>query len=66
MLNEVIDLREVRAQMADQSTQSLGSSFARRGSEDELEIISLKEVMRQRDKYYSACLVQQQTMLQVS
>jgi hypothetical protein len=46
MLNGVIDSREVRAQKAAQSSQSSGSSSIRRHSEDELEIIRLKEAMR--------------------
>jgi hypothetical protein len=46
MLNGVIDLREVRAQKATQSTWSSGSSSVHRRSEDELEIIRLKEEMR--------------------
>jgi hypothetical protein len=58
MLNGVIDLREVRAQKAAQPSQSLGSSSTRRRLEDEHEIFRLKDAMRQRDEYYSACLAQ--------
>jgi hypothetical protein len=47
MLNRVIDSRDVRAQNAAQSSQSLGSSSIRHYSKDELEIIRLKEAMRQ-------------------
>jgi hypothetical protein len=42
MINRVIDSRVVRAQKA----QSSGSSSIHRRSEDELEIIRLKEAMR--------------------
>jgi hypothetical protein len=47
MLNELIDSREVRSQKAAQLSQSSRSSSVRRHSEDELEIIRLKEAMRQ-------------------
>jgi hypothetical protein len=47
MLNEVIDSMKVRAQKVAQLTQSSGSSSVRRRSEDELEIIRLKETMMQ-------------------
>jgi hypothetical protein len=63
MLNGVIDLSEVRAQKAAQSSQSSGSRSIRRHSEDELEIIRLREVMTQRDEYYSTSLAQQHAML---
>jgi hypothetical protein len=66
MLNGVIDSREVRAQKAGLSSHSAGTSSVRRCSGDELEIIRLKEAMRQRDEYFAACFVQQQAMLQVS
>jgi hypothetical protein len=66
MLNGVIDSREMRAQKEALSSQSSGTSSVRRRSEDELEIIRLKEAMRQRDEYYAACFAQQQAMLQVS
>jgi hypothetical protein len=66
MLNGVIDSREMRAQKEAQSTHSSGNSSVRRHSEDELKIIRLKEAMRKRDKYNSACLGQQQAMLVVS
>jgi predicted oxidoreductase (fatty acid repression mutant protein) len=66
MLNGVIDSREVRAQKAALSSHSSGTSSVRRRSEDELEIIRLKEAMRQRDEYFAACFAQQQAMLQVS
>jgi hypothetical protein len=66
ILNEVIDSRDVRAQKAALSSQSSGTSFVRRRSEDELEIIRMKEAMRQRDEYYAACFAQRQAMLQVS
>jgi hypothetical protein len=56
MLNGVIDSREVRAQKAAQSSQNLGSSSVHRRLVDELEIIRLKEAMRQQDEYYCACL----------
>jgi hypothetical protein len=59
MLNEVIDLRKVRAQKAAHSTQSSGSSFVYHRSKDELKIIRLKEAMRQQEEYYSAYLAQQ-------
>jgi hypothetical protein len=62
MLNGVIASREVRAQKAAQSSQSSVSSSVHHCSEDELEIIRLKETMRQRDEYYSAYLAQQQAM----
>jgi hypothetical protein len=52
--------------MAALSSHSSGTSSARRRSEDELEIIRLKEAMRQRDEYFAACFAQQQAMLQVS
>jgi hypothetical protein len=46
--NGLIDSREVRSQKVAQSSQSSGSSSVRcRRSEDELEIIRLKEAMRQ-------------------
>jgi hypothetical protein len=65
--NGLIDSREVRSQKVAQSSQSSGSSSVRcRRSEDELEIIRLKEAMRQRDEYYAACFAQWQAMLQVS
>jgi hypothetical protein len=45
-------------------SQSSGSSSVhRRRSEDELEIIRLKEAMRQRDEYYTTCFAQLQVML---
>jgi hypothetical protein len=66
MLNGVIDSREVKVQKAALSSQSSSISSVRRRSEDELEIIRLKEAMRQRDEYYAACFAQQQAMLQVS
>jgi hypothetical protein len=66
ILNGAIDSREVRAQKATQSSQSSGTSSVCHSSEDELEIIRLKEVMRQRDEYYSGCLAQQQPILQIS
>jgi hypothetical protein len=46
MLNGIIDLREVRSQKVAQLSQSLGSTFVHRHSEDELDIIKLKEAMR--------------------
>jgi hypothetical protein len=58
MLNRVIDSRDVRAQNAAQSSQSLESSSIRHCSKDELEIIRLKEAMRQWDEYYAACFAQ--------
>jgi hypothetical protein len=63
MLNGLIDLREVRSQKAAQSSQSSRSTSVRHRSEDELEIIRLKEVMRQRDEYYTAWFAQQQVMI---
>jgi hypothetical protein len=63
MLNGLIDSREVRSQKAVQSSQSSGSSSVCRRSEDELEIIRLKEAMRQRDEYYVICFAQQHAML---
>jgi hypothetical protein len=66
MFNGIIDTWEVRAQMATQSSQSSGSSFIPRRSEEQHKIELLKETLRQQDKYYSQALVQQQTMLQVS
>jgi hypothetical protein len=67
MLNGVIDSREVKTHKAALSSQSSAStSSVRRRSEDELEIIRLKETIRQRDEYYAACFAQQQVMLQVS
>jgi hypothetical protein len=50
MLNEIIDSREVRAQKVAQSSQSSGSSFIPRRSEERLEIEILKESLRQRDE----------------
>jgi hypothetical protein len=56
MLNGLIDSREVRSQKETQSSQSSGSSSVhRRRSEDEFEIIRLKEAMRQRYENYVAC-----------
>jgi hypothetical protein len=55
MLNGVIDSREVKVQKAALSSQSSSISSVRHRSEDELEIIRLKEAMRQRDEYYAAC-----------
>jgi hypothetical protein len=47
MLNGVIDSREVKAQKTALSSQSSSTSSVHRRSEDELEIIRLKEAMRQ-------------------
>jgi hypothetical protein len=47
ILNGIIDSSEVRSQKVAQSSQSLGSSSIQCHSEDELEIIRLKEAMRQ-------------------
>lgn len=66
MLNGVIDSRQVRASKSTQSSQSSGVSSVRRRTENELEVIRLREQMKQRDEYYAACLAQQQAMLQVS
>jgi hypothetical protein len=66
MLNGVIDSREVKAQKVALSSQSSSTSSIHRRSEDELNIIRLKEAMRQRDEYYATCFAQQQAMLQVS
>jgi hypothetical protein len=63
MLNGLIDSRDVRSQKVAQLSQSSASSSIRRRSEDQLEIIRLKEAMRQRGKYYVACFAQQQAML---
>jgi hypothetical protein len=66
MLNGVIDSREVKAQKVALSSQNSSTSSVRRRSEDELEIIRLKEAMRQRDEYYAACFAQQQVKLLLS
>jgi hypothetical protein len=66
MLNGAIDSMEVKAQKTALSSQSSSTSSVRHRSEDELEIIWLKEAMRQWDEYYAACFVQQQAMLQVN
>jgi hypothetical protein len=47
MLNGVIDSREVKAQKTALSSQSSSTSSVHRRSEDALEIIRLKEAMRQ-------------------
>ncbi|KAL5198026.1 hypothetical protein ABZP36_001538 [Zizania latifolia] len=65
MFNGVMDSRQVRAQKSTQSSQSSGVSSTRRRSEEELEIIRLKEALRQRDEYYGAYLTQQTAMLQI-
>jgi hypothetical protein len=54
MLNGLFDSREVRSQKAAQSSQSSESSSIHHRSEDELEIIRLKEAIRRRDEYYVA------------
>jgi hypothetical protein len=54
MLNGLFDSREVRSQKAAQSSQSSKSSSIHHRSEDELEIIRLKEAIRRRDEYYVA------------
>jgi hypothetical protein len=50
MLDGIIDSRKVRAHKVAQSSQSSGSSFVPRHSEEWLEIEILKKSLRQRDK----------------
>jgi hypothetical protein len=50
MLNGIIDSRKVRAQKVVALSQSSGSSFVPRRSEDRLEIEMLKDSMRHRDE----------------
>jgi hypothetical protein len=80
MLNGIIDSRKVRAQKAVSSSQSSGSIFVPRRSEDRLEIEMLKESLRQRDEemrrrdesmrerddFYAQAFAQQQVILQVN
>jgi hypothetical protein len=78
MLNDIIDSRKVRAQMAVSSSQSTGgSSFVPCRSEDQLEIEMLEEslrwrdeemrqrdeAMRQQDDFYVSAFAQQQAIL---
>ncbi|KAG8064990.1 hypothetical protein GUJ93_ZPchr0004g38295 [Zizania palustris] len=72
MFNGVIDSRAVRAQKSAQSSQSsVGVGSSRRRSEENPEVVRLREEMRRRDEhsrqqqeYYTACLAQQQAMIQ--
>jgi hypothetical protein len=66
IFNGIIDSSKVRAQKAAQLSQISGSSYVPRRSKEQLEIIQLKESLRQRDEYYTTCLAQQQAILQVS
>ena len=67
MFNGIIDSREVRAQKAAQSSQSSGSvSSSLRRSDEQLEILRLREALKQRDDYYASYLAEQHAMLQVS
>jgi hypothetical protein len=66
IFNGIIDSSKVRAQKAAQLSQISGSSYVPRRSKEQLEIVQLKESLRQRDEYYTTCLAQQQAILQVS
>jgi hypothetical protein len=50
MLNGIIDFRKMRAQKVAASSQSSGSSFVPRCSEERLKIKMIKESLRQRDE----------------
>ncbi|KAG8079119.1 hypothetical protein GUJ93_ZPchr0007g5129 [Zizania palustris] len=74
MFNGVIDSRAVRAQKSAQSSQSsVGVGSSRRRSSETPEVVRVREEMRRlnehnrkQQEYYTACLAQQQAMIQVS